>query len=67
MEDIRSVTGRSVNDIKQFSARQKKVEFMSVQNSQEDEKDLCLTKEKTMANDSFENAAQYIQKDHQES
>ena len=44
MEDIKSVTGLSVND-KSVSERQEKVALISKQHSQEEETDQCLIQE----------------------
>ena len=54
LEDIKRVTGRSLNGNSQCK---KKVAFISVQDSQKEEIDQCLIMEEATENNSVENAA----------
>jgi hypothetical protein len=56
LDDIKSGTGLSVNDLKTVSERQEKVELISEHHSQEERTNI-YSKEKATANHSFENAA----------
>ena len=57
----------STKDMKKTKAQDKSLMLTSENHNQEEETDQCIVKEKPTGNHCFENAAEYIRKDRQES
>ena len=67
MDDVKSVTPLSVDDLNHLLKDRKKWNSLVQNTLKKRIRTNVLSKEKASANNSFENASQYIRKDHQES